>query len=54
LAVEQLPPADGFFFGSTQVGDWYWQDLENTVNMIDSILVDFPEDKWEFEYHSSW
>ena len=54
LAVEQLPPADGFFFGSTEVGDWYWQDLEDTVKMIDSILADFPEGKWEFEYHSSW
>jgi hypothetical protein len=54
LAVEQLPPADGFFFGSTEVGEWYWQDIENTIAMINGVLADFPEGNWEFEYHASW
>ncbi len=54
LAVDQLPPTEGFFFGGTDIDEWYWQNLEDTVKMIDSILADFPEDKWEFEYHSSW
>jgi hypothetical protein len=54
LAAGQLPPAEGFFFGSTNIDEWYFQDVEDTVKMIDSALSDFPEGKWEFEYHSSW
>lgn len=54
LAVEQLPPTEGFFFGSTEVDEWYWQDLEKTAAMIKGILEEFPEEHWEFEYHSSW
>jgi hypothetical protein len=54
LATGQLPPAEGFFFGGTDIDEWYFQDLADTVEMIDSILADFPADKWEFEYHSSW
>jgi len=54
LAVEQLPPAEGFFFGSTEVDEWYWQDLEKTAAMIKGILEEFPAEHWEFEYHSSW
>jgi hypothetical protein len=48
-----LPPQAGFFFGSTDVDDWYWQDMESTLEGLDQVLEDFP-DKWDFEYHSSW
>jgi hypothetical protein len=36
-----------------EYNDWYFQDLENTVTMIDKALTDFPED-WYFEYRASW
>lgn len=49
-----LEPRSGFFFGSTEIDEWYWEDLKNTVEMIDKALADFPEDKWNFEYRSSW
>lgn len=48
-----LPPQGGFFFGSTDVNEWYWQDLEHTAEKLERVLVEFP-DQWEFEYHSSW
>lgn len=48
-----LPPSSGFFFGSTEVDDWYWQDLKSTYKQLDSVLEEFPE-SWDFEYHSSW
>jgi hypothetical protein len=51
--ASSLPPQAGFFFGSTDVDDWYWQDMENTLQGLDKCLEDFP-DNWEFEYHSSW
>lgn len=52
LAPELLPTTSGFFFGSTEYDDYYYQDLELTVKIIDSI-VDLPT-TWEFEYRSSW
>jgi hypothetical protein len=54
LAAGQLPPAGGFFFGGTDIDEYYFRDVEDTVNMIESVLRDFPEGKWEFQYHSSW
>lgn len=48
-----LPPASGFFFGSTEVDEWYWKELERTSKDIGQILEDF-DDKWDFEYQSSW
>lgn len=51
--ASKLPPQSGFFFGSTEVNDWYWQDLQSTAEELDKVLNDFS-DQWEFEYHSSW
>lgn len=51
--ASKLPPQAGFFFGSTEVDEWYWQDLRNTVEGLERVMVEFPDD-WEFEYHSSW
>ena len=52
LAVELLPTASGFFFGGTDYDEYYFQDLEQTVKIIDDCLA-LPE-SWEFEYRSSW
>lgn len=52
--ASKLPPQAGFFFGSTDADDWYWEDLQYTVDAINKALEDFPENKWQFEYHSSW
>lgn len=51
--ASKLPPQAGFFFGSTEVDDWYWEDLRNTAAGLERVLNEFPE-QWEFEYHSSW
>ena len=48
-----LPPQSGFFFGSTDINEWYWEDLRSTAEGLERVLVEFP-DSWEFEYHSSW
>lgn len=52
LAVELLPTASGFFFGGTDYDEYYFQDLEQTVKIIDDCLA-LPE-SWDFEYRSSW
>lgn len=49
-----LPPQSGFFFGSTDIDEWYWKDLENTINQLERIFA-LPEvDKLSFYYTSSW
>ena len=52
MAIEQLPPADGFFFGNAVVDEWYYLYLENTDKIIEQCLS-MPK-VWEFEYSSSW
>ena len=52
-ARELLPTQSGFFFGGTDYDEYYYEDLENTVEMLNKILKDSPED-WEFEYRASW
>jgi hypothetical protein len=52
LAAELLPPTDGFFFGSTELDEGYFDDLRNTIEIIDHVLA-LPED-WMIEYQSSW
>jgi hypothetical protein len=51
--TSKLPPQAGFFFGSDQVDQYYWEDLRNTAAELDKVLEEFPQG-WDFEYHSSW
>jgi hypothetical protein len=48
-----LPPTSGFFFGSTDIDDEYWSDIETTIRGIDKALKDFGNEFY-FEYQSSW
>lgn len=52
-ADDLLPPAEGFFFGSSKIDDWYWDDVKATIGTIDRLLENTSED-WEFYYASSW
>ena len=49
-----LPPQAGFFFGGTDIDEWYWQDLKNTKAKLDKVFA-LPEmSKLSFYYTSSW
>lgn len=48
-----LPTVSGFFFGSTDVDEYYWEDLQDTIDGLTKVLEDFPKDFY-FEYQSSW
>lgn len=52
LSSSLLPPQDGFFIGSTEVDENYFEDLKTTVKGIKELLKDYPEDQ-TFYYHSS-
>jgi len=47
-----LPPSSGFFFGSTEIDEYYWQDLEDTVKGLEKVLS--LSDDWSFYYQASW
>jgi hypothetical protein len=50
LAEKLLPSTNGFFFGSTEYDDWYFNDIENTIKILEEAL----EDGDSFYYSSSW
>jgi hypothetical protein len=56
-AATLLPASSGFFFGSTDYDEWYFEDVEETLNWLNNLLlkdaVDIMKD-WNFYYRSSW
>lgn len=53
LAGALLPPKSGFFFGGTDVDEYYFTDIDNTISKVSDALKTF-NDGWEFYYRSSW
>ncbi len=51
LAEELLPSASGFFFGGTEYDEWYFEDIKNTIAILEEALADKHGD---FYYSSSW
>jgi hypothetical protein len=52
--ADLLPPQSGFFFGSTEINEWYWDDLEHTAKVLSAILNDEKLERYSFYYQSSW
>ena len=38
LATELLPTADGFFFGSTEYDEYYFNNIEDTIEIIVPVI----------------
>ena len=53
VALDLLPPQTGFFFGSYEVDEWYWSQIDDTVKQLETVLENVP-DTWDFAYQSSW
>ena len=49
-----LPPQAGFFFGGTEIDDWYWRDLKNTILQLRRVFALPDVDNLSFYYSSSW
>jgi hypothetical protein len=58
LAMKLLPPQEGFFFGGTELDEWYWEGVKTTFDGLEALLERVPDtgsiSDWGFEYHSSW
>ena len=55
-AEDLLPVQEGFFFGSYEYDDWYFEQIQDTIQQLERILS-VPESElanWDFEYQSSW
>jgi hypothetical protein len=56
---EMIPPTSGFFFGSTDIDEYYWECLRDTIEIIDKC-IEFNERFKDsglcvsFHYSSSW
>jgi hypothetical protein len=49
-----LPPQSGFFFGSTAVDDWYWEDILKTVKTLKAVLEAPALKGCDLYYRASW
>jgi hypothetical protein len=53
-ATEKLPPCEGFFFGKSEIDDYYWEYLQDTAEQIEKLLSVEGINRWTFVYQSSW
>ena len=53
-AKQNLPTMQGFFYGSTDYDQWYFRQLESTIEQIDNILSDESLQDVQLSYVASW
>ncbi len=51
LADSLLPSASGFFFGGTDYDEWYYNGIDNTIEILKEALED---ERGDYYYSSSW
>lgn len=51
---ELLSPQQGFFFGSYEIDEWYKQDVEKTIVLLEELLNEDPDDISDYYYQASW
>ena len=62
LAPALLPTQSGFFFGSTEYDDWYFDKIEDTIKIIEPVIEFLKNitdkcksnDWWDVVYQASW
>lgn len=60
LASSLLPTQSGFFFGPTDYDEYYFKDIEDTIEIIEPVLkfakhkLEIKDYVWEVYYQASW
>ena len=56
VALDLLPPSEGFFFGSYEIDKYYMMDIKDTLEICDKALDTPDEKEWSvsYEYFASW
>ena len=49
-----LPTQSGFFFGSTEYDEWYYEDIDSTIEILEKVLAETDFDNEVITYQSSW
>jgi hypothetical protein len=49
-----LPTQEGFFFGSIQYDEWYLEDIEYTIDLLEKLTKNDDENVDDYYYRSSW
>jgi len=51
---DPLAPTAGFFFGSTVKDEYYYGDLAETVDIINTAIANDPQGLRQYTYQASW
>lgn len=54
LASKILPTRSGFFFGSTEYDEWYFDDLHETIVKVTEIIETTDWENEEVAYYEWW
>jgi len=54
LAEDLLPTVGGFFFGSTEYGDYYFSTINDAIKILQEIINTTNFDTEDIIYHASW
>lgn len=60
LAKKLLPTEDGFFFGSTEYDKYYFNNIEDTIDIIEPVIdfmnhmSEIKDYTWSIIYEASW
>ena len=61
VAMRLLPPQSGFFFGGSEVNEYYYEDIDLTIKILTPLIKELKAEKKKdngvsvsIYYHSSW
>ncbi len=54
IAQERLPTRAGFFFGGTEYDDYYYEDVKETMNILEKVLAETDFENESIYYSASW
>lgn len=49
-----LPTQSGFFFGNTDYDEWYWNDLQRTLDILNKAIELEENEDCSITYQASW
>jgi len=49
-----LPTASGFFFGGTEYGEYYFETIDETIEVLQAELDENGNITSDYYYHASW
>lgn len=52
--LDIMPPSEGFFFGSNDIGEHYFDQVERTIEFIKNIIKTTNFEKEEIYYYEWW